>query len=253
MSKILTLDIERLIGKFEGEFWDPNDMKNRRIPPDWVVRSPRTICFAWKWEDERTVGFVSEWDDGAEGMAQKAYELYCEADVVQGHNIKGFDSPHLQALANEHGLVLPPVQHLDTLTIARKHFNFEHNNLDVLCRRFGIKGKVDKYDPEVAKRAVLDDHGPSQRRITRYNKGDVYPASEGLARYFRPYSGINFAALDAVGGLVCPLCKSTRMQKRGTAVTKAGYRYPRYQCQECGAWSQERKNDKSELNEVKPA
>ena len=89
MTKQLIIDIERLPGKFEGTFWGPNDMKNRRIPPDWVTRDPRTICFAWKWKGERKIDFVSEWDDGPEAMAKVALDLYIEADIVTGHNIKG--------------------------------------------------------------------------------------------------------------------------------------------------------------------
>lgn len=251
MSKILTLDIERIRGLATVPFWGPYDYKNKRIPPDTVVRAPRTIMYAWKWEDERKVHSIAEWREGPEAMAQRAYDLYCEADVVVGHNIKGFDSPHLQALVNEYGLVLPKVQHEDTLLIARKNFNYEFNHLDSLCRRYGLPHKTDKYDPESAERAVAGVV-KDQVRIERYCRGDVR-ASEALGKHYRPLSGINFAAIDAVGGLVCPYCKSTHVQKRGTAVTKAGYRYPRYQCQACGAWSNGRKNDGSEMNEVKPA
>src|SRR5690242_12548127 len=226
----LIIDIERLPGRFEGNFWGPNDMKNRRIPPDWVTRDPRTICFAWKWKGSRKVDFVSEWDEGPEAMARTALGLYIEADVVTGHNIQGFDSPHLQALCNEHGLVLPKVQHFDTLLVARRTFNFEYNHLDVLCKRFGIKGKVDKYDPQVAELACGGSE-KHQRRLRRYNIGDI-PASEGLADYLQPYSGINFAAISRVEGLACHNCKGKGLTQQGYRTTAAGLRYKRYQCQD---------------------
>ena len=254
MTKQLIIDIERLPGKFEGTFWGPNDMKNRRIPPDWVTRDPRTICFAWKWKGERKIDFVSEWDDGPEAMAKVALDLYIEADIVTGHNIKGFDTPHLAGLCKPYGLILPRVQHYDTLLVARREFNFEYNHLDVLCKRFGLKGKVDHYDPDVAELAV-DGHEPSQRKLRRYNIGDI-PASEKVADYLAPHSGINFSAFNDLDGLFCPTCGSAKLQQRGYRHTAVGLRYARYQCQNavCGAWSQARLSDKdAPRNEVKPA
>ncbi len=48
-AKILTVDIERMKGAAEVEFWDLGDFKNRRIHADTVTQWPRTICAAWRW------------------------------------------------------------------------------------------------------------------------------------------------------------------------------------------------------------
>jgi predicted RNA-binding Zn-ribbon protein involved in translation (DUF1610 family) len=48
---------------------------------------------------------------------------------------------------------------------------------------------------------------------------------------------------------VCPNCGSTRLQKRGTAISSTGT-YQRYQCSACGTWSQSTKSIKSSV-EVK--
>jgi transposase-like protein len=50
-------------------------------------------------------------------------------------------------------------------------------------------------------------------------------------------------------GAVCPNCSSTHLQKRGTAVSAAGA-YQRYQCRDCGTWSQGTKSTRSRV-EVK--
>ena len=80
----------------------------------------------------------------------------------------------------------------------------------------------------------------AQRRIERYNKGDVR-ASTGLAKKFLPLSNVNLGLFNDDPTLpVCPGCGSRRLQRRGVAV-KAALRYPRLHCQSCGKWSTSKK------------
>jgi hypothetical protein len=183
-ANIVTLDIERLPGKFTGEFWDLNDYKGRRIRPDHVTEWPRTICVAWRRYGTKPVDFVAEWDGGREAMLERVWHVYDEADIIQGHNIARFDTRKLKADWAMMGLKSPrPWKTVDTLAIARREFGFESNTLASLCERMGVPGKVDHYDPECARLAVAGDKD-AQKRLRTYNQGDI-EASEALADAMR--------------------------------------------------------------------
>jgi hypothetical protein len=150
-SRVLVIDIERVPGQFQADFWDFNAFKGRRIHHDMVVAYPRTVCFGFRWYGQKRVGFHSEWDDGAEGMLKAAWDLYDEADIVIGHNVKGFDTKRLQGEWWPLGWGRPkPVKFVDTLTICRTQFGYESNALDAVLRRIGLQGKTDRYNVEVA-------------------------------------------------------------------------------------------------------
>lgn len=233
--KILTVDIERMKGTFVGEFWDLNDYKNRRIHPSDVVQWPRTICLAWRWYGNKRVEFAAEWQDGGrEAMLRTAWDLYHQADIVVGHNIDGFDTKKLASEWHDLRLGKPrPWKSVDTLKIARSQFGYESNTLDALLTRWGLQGKTDRYDVEVARRACAGDKA-AQNKLRRYNQGDII-ATE--------------AAYDAVRGWIpnhphiglwgedgcCPNCGGTDLAADGWAKTDLTA-YAQYQCANCKAW-----------------
>src|SRR5690625_5195788 len=65
-----------------------------------------------------------------------------------------------------------PWKEIDLFLAVKKHFGFEVKSLDEVTKRLGLQSKVDKYDPKVAKAAVAGDE-KAQRKIARYNRGDV--------------------------------------------------------------------------------
>lgn len=245
---VLTLDIERLPGRasvqhrgltVEGEFWDLGGWKHvigRRIHADDVTAWPRTICAAAKWYDERKVMFAAEWlEGGTEAFLRTVWEWYDEADIVVGHNLQAFDSKHLKAAWALAGWPPPkPWKTVDTLKVARSEFAFESNTLDSLCRRLGVKAKTDKYDPRVA-HAACDGDEKAQRRIQRYNEGDVR-ATEGLYDRLRPHIK-NHPHLSMFTGEEwgCPNCghKNISNSRTGEAFTYV-QRYRAYVCPRCG-------------------
>jgi len=240
-ANIVTLDIERFKGRAEVEFWDLNDMKNRRIRPDQVVEWPRSICVAWRRYGTKAVQFVSEWDDGREGMLRAAWKVYDEADIIVGHNVARFDTRKLKAEWAMLGLESPrPFKFVDTLAIARREFGFESNTLGSLCERMGVPGKVDHYDPEVAREALAGNVA-ARRRLKRYNQGDI-EASEALYDAMRGWIP-NHPFIGTRGDeKVCNQCGSDDLvldqSQRYRAVVLD---YALYRCQNCrgnvrGGW-----------------
>ena len=241
MSKprVLIFDIERVPMRTKQlEAWDMKSLQYRRLTPNDIESWGRTICLAYQWLGERKVNFIAEWQEGGrDAFLKKAHEILSEADLVVGHNSIQFDVPHLQGEFALEGLGEPaPFKQFDTLLTARKKFNYEANHLDTLTRRFGLSHKTDKYSSKVAWAAVEGDE-KAQRRIQRYNEGDVR-ATTALYLYLRPWGSYNLGTFvdGADDKLVCPICTSTKLQRRGERASSLG-RYPQYQCQSCGKWS----------------
>lgn len=258
--KITTLDIERVPGRFrvergsvviEGDFWDLSQYKSllhRRINVDEVLEWPRTICVAWRRLGTRKVLFSAEWQDhGQEGMLRDAWHAYDEADVIVGHNVRSFDTRHLNTGWRDLGLTPPsPFKTVDTLTAARRVFGDESMQLVALTSRLGIATKTDKYDVTTARAAVAGDV-KAQRKLTAYNKGDII-ASEEL--YLRLLPWIQGHPHHALYGLdddaCCSRCgKKDTLERRGYATTNVG-KYRQFQCKVerggCGGWSRGKKN-----------
>lgn len=240
--KILTLDIERFKGQAVVEFWDLGEFKHRRLHPDTVTEWPRTICAAWRWHGKRATDFAAEWDDdGRHGMLERIWHAYDQADIVVGHNVKAFDTKKLKTEWWLMGLKPPrPWKTVDTLTVARREFGMESNTLDAICKRLGLPGKVDRYDVEVARRAVDGDKA-AQRRIKRYNVGDVattealYDALRGWDAshpHIGLWTGIERSCNQCGSESLTPLGESGQSDGQVRAVTNS---YAGYRCDNCGA------------------
>lgn len=243
MSKprILIYDLERVPMRTKNiEVWDAKSLQNRRLTANDIETWGRTVCMGYKWLDERGTHIISEWHEGGRsGFLRAAWDLINEAQVVVGHNMQRFDQRHLQGEFELEALgPTSPVRITDTLLLAQRNFNYEMNNLDVITRRYGLTHKNDKYSSKVAWAAVGGDV-KAQRRIERYCMGDVR-ATEALYKRLRPWGKVNLGVFVDGEQAVCPSCTSTKLQRRGTAVTNLG-RYQRLHCQSCGAWSKEKK------------
>lgn len=233
--KIAILDIERVKGRFAGEFFDPNDMKGRRIPHDWVTEPPRTICFAYRWYGEDEIHTYAEWDKGGWAkMHRQAWKVYDQAQIVVGHYLPKFDTPKLRNGWLRLGLPDPsPWKEVDTWRVALR-LGFEYNGLDALCKELGIPAKTDHYDPLVA-RAAVDGDREAQARIVAYNAGDV-EANTWLLDRFRGH--IPGHPHDVDGTIndrpVCNQCWSDNLDRDGIVLARQ-IAYVNYRCGDCGA------------------
>jgi hypothetical protein len=233
--KVLTLDIERLPGSFTADFWDLNDYKGRRIHADSVVEWPRTICAAWKWYDRKPVEFAAEWEPaGRDGMLQRIWDAYDQADIVVGHNLAAFDTKKLKTDWRDAGLPSPsPWKTVDTLRIARTEFGDESRTLDALCKRLGLISKSDRYSVEVARNACDGDKA-AQRKLKAYNQGDIL-ATEALYDRLRGWmpGHPHIGSLDGET-MKCNECGSIQYERNGTVLADQ-IRYVGYRCSNCKA------------------
>lgn len=239
--RILVLDIERLPAWTKPlPVWDMKALKYKYLGPGDIDSWGRTICHAYQWLEDRSVSFMAEWEEGGrKGFLQRTADLLMEADMIVGHNMRDFDLPHLTGEFILEDIPVPPLPKVfDTLRTMQKHGNLENNQLDTLDKRFGHRGKTDKYRIDMAMAAANGDVS-QQKRIERYAKGDI-KATKRVALRLLPLSRINLGVFVDGVQMVCSRCASPKVQRRGFTTTQAG-RYPRFQCQSCGGWSRGKK------------
>lgn len=228
MPKVLILDVETKPAlAYVWGLFDQNIGLNQMVSPS------RIICFSAKWEGERDIFFHSDWIDGHVEMVKKAHEYISEADAVVGYNSDSFD---LKKLFGEFLLcdlkAPPPVTSIDLLKSVKK-LGLQSNKLAYVGPFLGIGNKIKNEGFELW-RAVIDGDASAQRKMERYNVGDVR-LTERLYKKIKPYIK-NHPHLGKVKSGACGACGSTHIHSRGYRRTKY-FRIQRLQCQSCGSWA----------------
>lgn len=237
--KTLVLDIETTpFLSYHFKQWKTD------IYPANVVQAPEVLCFAWKWHGEPgPVGFVAgryhpDADPYADDdMAAQAYDLLTTAEAVVTFNGDVFDLGHLNRLASKGGWGPPsPYKSVDLRKVAKAKFQFAYNSLDYICSDLGIGSKMSHPGLPMWVGCMGRDT-KSWTRMERYNKRDV-KLTDKLYAYLLPWiSGHpNVALVDRLGH-ACTHCGG-KLIRQGFKHNRTGS-YQRYQCLDCGAWSQD--------------
>lgn len=197
------------------------------------------ICIGYKWLGEKKLHCIDVISSPAKKGQQPDYEVLRkfseianEADVMVGHYSTGFDLKFVQSrlLINDL-LILPPHRHFDTCMIAAKKLHLASNRLDDIAKTLNVKHrKVDKGGWKWWLALAKGDMSPMKPMI-KYCMMDVQ-VLEDIFLKLRPLI-TNYPDLQRG---VCPQCKSTRLQKRGTIILKSKTK-ERLQCQDCGSWT----------------
>lgn len=236
MIKILKIDIET----------SPNlvytwGTRKQFISAEQIVEPTRMLCFAAKWmHDKNKVVYRSEFHHGREEMLEKLWELLDEADAVVHYNGKRFDIPHINREFLEGGFTPPsPYKQIDLYQVVVRKFRFQHNRLDYILDRLGLQRKLGNEGFPLWVKCLAGDKA-AWSKMKKYNVQDVRvmgPLYEYLLPWIdqHPNVGLHVDANDPT----CPKCGSHHVQKRGTYDANT-YKYQRYHCQDCGAWSRSR-------------
>lgn len=243
LVKVLVFDIETsplLSFVYQKEVWKAR-VNNDKIVSDWMV-----LCWSAKWlgsvdilSDKITPKEVASENDSR--VTKSLWNLFDEADILIAHNARGFDIPNMNTKFIVNGLNPPsPYKVIDTLDVARKQFGFTHNNLDYLCKLFGLPQKI-KTDFSLWKGCMFGDQD-SLDSMEAYNRGDVSILEE-LFLKLRPWI-INHPNLSLYyndNNQRCCNCGSPNVVKLDDKFyyTSVG-KYEVYRC-ECGALSRGRK------------
>lgn len=234
-------------------------MFNQNISHTQIIEYQTLICIAWKWSNEKKV-HVTSISDNKSRLNKNIYDDYHvtkelrkildsdEQFVVCGHNLKGFDIKKFNTALIRNGMnPVPDRQVIDTLKEARKHFKFESNRLDYVCRVLGIGEKMEtggqqlwtdivqaKY-PEVGKEKDIPLMEKSLSKMEKYCKQDVAllpPLYERLKPFITKHPNANAYQRNQIG---CTRCGGLDYIKQGWRVLISGRKYQRYFCRSCKA------------------
>lgn len=246
---IAVLDIET--SPSLGAVWGlwRNNIGLNQLYADW-----RIICYGWKWTTAKGVTVRSADQTGCDidndrVLLDDIWHLMDKADIVIGHNVRGFDKKKINARLIESGFPpYSPVRYIDTLVEARRIAAFTSNKLDHLSRILTEipKSRHEKYPGFDLWAATVWRNDPKAwAAMRRYQRRDVL-AGEAVYNVLKPWmeNHPNLRAYDEDGEAACPRCNSHDVIRQGYRTTQAG-RYPRYQCKSCGGWSAGRYLDRS--------
>lgn len=229
--KILLLDIEsRPFTALVWSIWNVN------ISPKQLLDTAGILCWSAKWLGKKEIMFDSVHASKPINMLKGVHKLIDEADAVISYNGKRFDIPMLHREFLVYGLT-PPAPHkdIDLLPVMRKKFKFVSNKLDYVCEVLGIGGKTPHTGMQLWQDCMNGDP-KAWKLMEKYNKNDVV-IMEKLYNKVLPWIPQNLNRNLYSVEEVCPSCGGNHLQRRGTAVSTVGT-YQRYQCRDCGSWSQ---------------
>lgn len=232
----LYLDIETAPSK--GYFFDLYKEGNIvEIIEEWYM-----LSVGYQWEGEKTKclalpdfkGYKP--GSGDYKLVKALWDLLNEADIVVAHNGDAFDIPKSYARFAFHKLSPPkPFKTIDTLKIARKHFEFTSNRLDALAKYFGYGGK-EVHTGKHMWLGCMNGNMNDWKNMKKYNIRDV-DLLKKVEQHLLPYA-TNIPNISILMNVEngCPACGSENLRKEGTDITQTG-RVQQYQCKDCKKWS----------------
>lgn len=235
MSNILFYDIETTPSL--GYVWGKYQQDVVQFKEEWEL-----LSFSWKWLGDSKTHVIGRDELSEEKMVRVLHELFTNADIVIAHNGDRFDQRKSNAKFIQFGLTPPePYKSIDTRKVAKKYFMFNSNKLDDLGNLLGVGRKVQTGGFDLWLGCMQNDP-KAWAKMKRYNKQDVI-LLEKIYKKLRPWID-NHPSVALIDDRLnsCPKCGSTHMQSRGYAFTKVAKRR-RYQCQDCGGWSQGRSTE----------
>ena len=240
--RILLLDVETAPNL--AHVWG---LWNQNVGIGQIMEAGYTMCWSAKWLDEDKVIYDSLYKSKPKKMLKGIHRLLDEADVVIHYNGTKFDIPTLNKEFVIHGMLPPsPYKQVDLLKVVRSKFRFPSNKLDYVSRALGLGKKVEHKGHELWIQCMANEPD-AWEKMEEYNINDVI-LLESL--YYRILPWIsnhpNYNYHSTIP--VCPNCGGTHLHKRGVVFGLTDKQ--RYQCQDCGKWSQERLGTKNKNVEL---
>ncbi len=218
---------------------------NNNVGLNQLRKSGHIMSFVVKWLGDDKITYVESRTANDKRLVAKLHKFIDKADIVIAHNGKKFDMGWFRGRAAIHGMTPPsPVKVIDTLLTARSQFQFPSNKLEYLLKVFGCTNKLShkKFAGHTLWTECLAGNPEAWEEMREYNIIDV-TALEELYIKMIPWipNHPNMGIFSDLGEEACTKCGSGRVTKRGMAISSVG-KYQRYQCNDCGGWSQGKTN-----------
>lgn len=238
--KILHWDIET--SPIIATAWQLYDVN---INTDDIIEDWKIICAAWSWEGEdtikaktwkrttdRKISPVMGFDD--RDVIEVLHREISKADALCAQNGDNFDLKKFNARCIQLGFdPVPPIQTIDTLKVARRHFKFTSNKLDFIGQYLNV-GEKAPTSKGLWNRVIRGDK-KALAEMVEYNKQDVSLLKKvyhKLKPWMQNHPNHNLWQAEEC----CPNCGSNNLKSEGYRTTRTA-RYRRLSCNDCGAWS----------------
>lgn len=234
--KTLYFDIETTLAKsYHWGQWQQNLSVKQQI------QESHMLSHAWAWGDGEvfssvlTPEEVLNQDD--ERIVYEIWSLLDNCDVVVAHNGKRFDVKKVNGYFLKYGLPKPSsYKVIDTLEIAKKHFNLPFKSLEYLAKFLNVELKQDSGGIQTW---IDCDRGDPEALATMefYNRGDVVTLRE-IHNKLRGWdnNGVNIALYNDNHDTLCTHCGGDDIS---VITDKFAYtpnrKYQVYRCNSCKA------------------
>ena len=234
--KTLYFDIETTLAKsYHWGQWQQNLSVKQQI------QESHMLSHAWAWGDGEvfssvlTPEEVLNQDD--ERIVYEIWSLLDNCDVVVAHNGKRFDVKKVNGYFLKYGLPKPSsYKVIDTLEIAKKHFNLPFKSLEYLAKFLNVELKQDSGGIQTW---IDCDRGNPEALATMefYNRGDVVTLRE-IHNKLKGWdnNGVNIALYNDNHDALCTHCGSDDIS---VITDKFAYtpnrKYQVYRCNNCKA------------------
>ena len=234
--KTLYFDIETTLAKsYHWGQWQQNLSVKQQI------QESHMLSHAWAWGDGEvfssvlTPEEVLNQDD--ERIVYEIWSLLDNCDIVVAHNGKRFDVKKVNGYFLKYGLPKPSsYKVIDTLEIAKKHFNLPFKSLEYLAKFLNVELKQDSGGIQTW---IDCDRGNPEALATMefYNRGDVVTLRE-IHNKLRGWdnNGVNIALYNDNHDTLCTHCGGDDIS---VITDKFAYtpqrKYQLYRCNSCKA------------------
>jgi hypothetical protein len=245
-AKILILDVETAPNLvYTWRFFNQNINLNQ------IVNDNYMLCWSAKWLGEKSIksDILTNYKDSFNKdpkneihIARSIWDLLNKADIVVTHNGDNFDIKWLNFLFLKYKLgPTKPYKTIDTLKVARANFYFPSKKLEYIATRLSVGEKIKTEGFELWTNTMLGNKDACYKMI-QYNKKDV-EILESVYLEMQPFikNHPNLSAYVDNASLVCPVCLSSDLQKRGYYINNSG-KYQQYWCKTCGRWPKGKEN-----------
>lgn len=249
LSKLDLTKSEPVMDRLKVLFWDIETspalsahwgLYDQTISKGATVRSAGMLSHAWAWNDGQVYSSVLTPKEAIkndyERIVREAWSLLDNADVVVGQNCKSFDIKRMMSEFIKLDLPPPsPFKVYDTLRVAKRHFNFERNDLDSLCVTLNIPYRKVKHEGLSLWMKCIQGDQEALDQMQEYNVGDI-PTLRAVFKKLLPWDnqGVNFALMgENLNG--CPNCGENSLESTGKFTYTNARKYGHYRCKHCGA------------------
>lgn len=241
--KILYIDIET--APHTAYVWG---LFKETVNSERIIDTGRVLCFAYRWNNDKKIHFVSE-RDGRAKMLDEAHRVLDEADIIVTYNGNKFDIPMLNRELIKGGYPPPaPSKQIDLYRVVRSRFRFASNKLDMVASELNLRRKVRHSGFDLWVRCMAGEP-KAWAKMERYNKRDVLILEKLYHRVLpwikgHPNVALFSSSKPVLSRPACPACGEAKLTSRGFATNKSRT-YRRYQCSACGSWSRSEKCEKA--------